>query len=58
MLWVAKPVKIETNLPNTRFMSGSKTPDAIAIVNAMMFSIQLFRSAYVNTRFPLLAGRN
>jgi hypothetical protein len=48
---VANLVKVVTNFPNIKFMSGSNVPDAIAAMIAITFSIQLIPSAYLKIRF-------
>jgi hypothetical protein len=39
-----------TDFPKTRFITGSKTPEAIAAMNAMVLRTQLLPSVYLNTR--------
>lgn len=47
---VANPVKVVTNLPNTKSIKGSRVPAPIAAMNEMMLSAQLLRSAYLKIR--------
>ena len=54
---VANPVKAVMNLPKIKSINGSSVPAAIAAMNAMILRIQLLRSAYLKTRFEILACR-
>lgn len=47
---VPKPVKLVTNLPNTKFINGSSTPAAMAATKATILRVQLSASAYVKIR--------
>tara|TARA_R110002003_G_scaffold42_13_gene3149 strand:- start:6206 stop:6361 length:156 start_codon:yes stop_codon:yes gene_type:complete len=47
----AKPVNEVTNLPKTKSINGSNVPAEIAATKATMFSVQLWPSAYLKTRF-------
>jgi hypothetical protein len=52
----ANPLNAVTNLPNTRSMSGSSVPAAMAAMKATPFSSQLVLSAYLNTRYFNVRG--
>jgi hypothetical protein len=58
VLPAAKPTKVVTNLPKTKFINGNNTPAAMAAMKATTFSVQLLLSAYWKTRFDSLAIEN
>jgi len=51
MVLTAKSLNAVTNFPNTRSISGSSVPAAMAAMKAMPFSSQLVLSAYLKTRY-------